>query len=127
MFLLYRLNNIKEKIEKETKIEKSSQLLIFNNLVFDLLVNENQDIETYPVIDKEHPLVLFSLNGTLRCDNLDIIKSIPELRCEQTPKSVSEMMHWAKETCGSIYYIKREVYLVTILMEVLKLSAIAFK
>ena len=71
----FRLANLKEKIEKETKIDKNSQLLIFNNLLFDSLVNENQDIETFPIINKEHPLVLFSLNGTLRCDNLDIIKS----------------------------------------------------
>lgn len=40
---------------------------------------------------------------------------------------MSEILYWSKETCGSIYYIKREIYLVTMIIELLKLSAIAFK
>ncbi len=43
--------------------------------MLDSLVTEHQFIETYPTIDKEHPLVLFSLNNTLSCDNNNIIKS----------------------------------------------------
>ena len=66
---------MKEKIETETFIDKNSQLIIYNNLLLDSLVAENQCIETYPTIDKEHPLVLFSLNNTLSCDNNNIIKS----------------------------------------------------
>ena len=67
--------NFKQKIENETKIEKSSQLIIYNNLLVDSLVNEQQSIETYPIMDKEHPCILFSLDGSLSCDNLEIIKS----------------------------------------------------
>ena len=70
-----RLAGLKEKIEMETFIDKNSQLLIYNNLLLDSLVTEQQRIETYPTIDKEHPLVLFSLNNTLSCDNNNIIKS----------------------------------------------------
>jgi hypothetical protein len=65
---------LKDKIEKETTIDKLSQLIIYNNLLFDSLVTDNQTIETFPIIDKEHPLVLFSLSKTLSCDNLEIIK-----------------------------------------------------
>ena len=76
-----KLASLKEKIEMETFIDKNSQLLIYNNLLLDSLVAEHQSISTYPTIDKEHPLVLFSLNNTLSCDNNNIIKSIPNLRC----------------------------------------------
>ena len=70
-----KLNDLKEKIEKETKIEKASQLLIYNNLLIDSLVTENQTIDTYPLMDKQHPCILFSLETSLTCDNLEIIKS----------------------------------------------------
>ena len=70
-----RLAELKGKIEYETNIDKNSQLIIYNNLLLDSLVTEHQYIETYPTIDKEHPLVLFSLNNTLSCDNNNIIKS----------------------------------------------------
>lgn len=122
-----KLTSLKEKIEMETFIDKSSQLLIYNNLLLDSLVTEHQRISTYPTIDKEHPLVLFSLNNTLSCDNNNIIKSIPHLRCKNSPKQTNEIIYWAKETCGSIYYIRREVYMITMIIELLKLSAIAFK
>lgn len=122
-----KLAELKEKIEMETFIDKNSQLLIYNNLLLDSLVTEQQTIETYPTIDKEHPLVLFSLNNTLSCDNNNIIKSIPNLRCKNSPKQTNEIIYWAKETCGSIFYIKREVYMITMIIELLKLSAIAFK
>lgn len=69
-----RLDDLKDKIEKETTIDKLSQLIIYNNLLFDSLVTDQQTIETFPIIDKEHPLVLFSLSKTLSCDNLEIIK-----------------------------------------------------
>jgi hypothetical protein len=68
------LEDLKDKIEKETTIDKLSQLIIYNNLLFDSLVTDQQTIETFPIIDKEHPLVLFSLSKTLSCDNLEIIK-----------------------------------------------------
>lgn len=121
------LSELKEKIEMKTGIDKNSQLLIYNNLLLDSLVTEQQSIETYPTIDKENPLVLFSLNNTLSCDNNNIIKSIPNLRCKNSPKQTNEIIYWAKETCGSIYYIRREVYMITMIIELLKLSAIAFK
>jgi len=70
----FRLCDLKQKIEKETNIEINSQLIIFNNLLFDSLVTEQQTIETYPIIDKEHPLVLFSLNNTMSSDDLAVIK-----------------------------------------------------
>lgn len=123
----HTLASLKEKIEMETFIDKNSQLLIYNNLLLDSLVTEHQRISTYPTIDKEHPLVLFSLNNTLSCDNNNIIKSIPHLRCKNSPKQTNEIIYWAKETCGSIYYIRREVYMITMIIELLKLSAIAFK
>merc|ERR1712127_292125 len=122
-----KLAELKEKIETETLIDTNSQLIIYNNLLLDSLVTGQQNIETYPTIDKEHPLVLFSLNNTLSCDNNNIIKSIPNLRCKSSPKQTNEIIYWAKETCGSIYYIKREVYMITMIIELLKLSAIAFK
>lgn len=122
-----KLADLKNKIEKETKIDKSSQLIIYNNLLFDSLVSDQQCIETFPIIDKDHPLVLFSLSNTLSCDNLEIIKQLPQLRSKLAPKTIQEITSWAKETTGSIYYIKREVNLVTMIIELLKLSAIAFK
>lgn len=73
-FNRFRLSDLKKKIEKETNIEINSQLIIFNNLLFDSLVTEQQTIETYPIIDKEHPLVLFSLNNTMSSDDLAVIK-----------------------------------------------------
>jgi len=60
------------KIETETKIEKNSQIIIYNNLFFDSLVMDQQTIETYPDINKENPLILFSLHGTISSDNLKI-------------------------------------------------------
>ncbi|RNA10812.1 serine threonine- kinase TBK1 [Brachionus plicatilis] len=122
-----KLVDLKRKIEIETKIESSCQLLIYNNLLIDSLVNETQTIDNFPIMDKEHPCILFSLNRSLSCDNLEIIKSIPSIRCKQKPKSAAEIIAWSKETCGSIFYIKREIYLVTTIIELLKLSAIAFK
>lgn len=122
-----KLADLKQKIEMKTKIERNSQLIIYNNLLLESLVTEQQNIESYPTIDKDHPLVLFSLNNTLCCDNNNIIKSIPNLRCKTSTKTTSEIIQWSKETCGSIYYIKREIYLVTMIIELLKLSAIAFK
>jgi len=122
-----KLNDLKSKIESVTKIDKNSQLLIYNNLLLESLVTEQQNIDTYPSTDCEHPLVLFSLNNNLSCDNNNIIKSIPNLRCKSPPKVTAEIIAWSKETCGSINYIKREVYLITTVIELLKLSAIAFK
>ncbi|CAF0916400.1 unnamed protein product [Brachionus calyciflorus] len=122
-----KLADLKRKIQIETKIEQSSQLIIYNNLLVDSLVNDSQTIETYPIMDKEHPCILFSLSGSLSGDNLEIIKSIPNIRCKQNPTQTAEIIAWSKETCGSIFYIKREIYLVTTIIELLKLSAIAFK
>lgn len=75
-----RLADLKSKIEYKTKIDKNSQLLIYNNLLLESLVTEQQNIESYPTIDKDHPLVLFSLNNTLCCDNNNIIKSSKYLK-----------------------------------------------
>jgi TANK-binding kinase 1 len=122
-----KLKDLKDKILLETGIEINSQLIIFNNLLFDSLVTENQTIESYPIIDKEHPLIVFSLNNTMSSDDLGLIKQIPELRCKLNPKTVGEIILWSKETSGSIYYIKRGIYLVTMIIELLKLAAIAFK
>jgi hypothetical protein len=74
LVFINRLADLREKIERETRIDKASQLIIYNNLLFDSLVNDQQCIETFPIIDKDHPLVLFSLSNTLSCDNLEIIK-----------------------------------------------------
>lgn len=52
---------------------------------------------------------------------------VPNPRCKTAVKTTNEIISWSKETCGSIYYIKREVYLVTNIIELLKLSAIVFK
>ena len=157
-----RLVDLKTRIEAETKISKTSQLIIYNNLLLESLVTEQQTIKTYPTIDRDHPLVLFSLNNTLCCDNNNVIKSskpsrfvvepikhaslavyyterahmwtkfkfypkVPQLRCKSSPKSANEIVMWSKEACGSIHYIRREIYLVTSIIELLKLSAIAFK
>lgn len=54
-------------------------------------------------------------------------QQVPNIRCKDRPKSTQEILLWSKETCGSIFYIKREIYLVTTIIELLKLSAIAFK
>jgi len=86
-WILFRLAELKEKIESETFIDKNSQLIIYNNLLLDSLVTEHQNIETYPTIDKEHPLVLFSLNNTLSCDNNNIIKS----------SNAQKIDHWEKK------------------------------
>ena len=70
-----RFAELKIKIENKTNIERNSQLIIYNNLLLESLVTEQQEIESYPTIDKDHPLVLFSLHNTLTCDNNNIIKS----------------------------------------------------
>ena len=157
IFLLFiferRLDDLKNKLESESKIDKASQLIIYNNLLLDSLVTDQLTIDMFPIIDKEHPLILFSLNNTLSCDNLAIIKpsihayikrllqslksvmytmffvlfTVPALRGPLVPRTTSEIIWSAKETCGSIFYIKREIYLVTMVIELLKLSAIAFK
>lgn len=147
MLLFYRLKNLKDAIKTETKIDIESQLVIFNNLLIDSLVTSHQPVETYPIMDRQHPCVLFSLSSALTCDNLEIIKPskpylmvylqhysfkifytlVPSLSFKDKPKKTAEILGWSKETCGIIYYIKREVYMVTNIIELLKLSAIALK
>ena len=56
-----------------------------------------------------------------------VLFTVPALRGPLVPRTTSEIIWSAKETCGSIFYIKREIYLVTMVIELLKLSAIAFK
>ena len=70
-----RLNDFKKKIQQETKIDMNSQLIIYNNLLIDSIVTESQSIEEYPLMDKEHPCILFAIDSSLTCDNLEIIKS----------------------------------------------------
>jgi hypothetical protein len=43
------------------------------------------------------------------------------------PKTASEIAIWAREMCGSMYYIKKEIYAIINIIDLLKLSAIAFK
>jgi heme/copper-type cytochrome/quinol oxidase subunit 2 len=74
-FYFFRLDDLKCKIEQEAKIDKNSQLIIFNNLTLESMVTEQQILQTYPIMDRDHPLILFSSNKSLSCDNLDVIKS----------------------------------------------------
>ena len=69
-----RISDMKNLIHRETRIDPNSQLIIFNNLLIDSLVTEQQAVETYPIMDRQHPCILFSLNSSLSCDNLEIIK-----------------------------------------------------
>ena len=121
------LNDLKIMIQKETKIDVNSQLIIFNNLLIESVVTETQLVDTYPIMDKQRPCVLFSLNSSLSCDNLEVVKPIPPISFKDRPKRTIDILGWSKETCGVIYYIKREIYLVTNIIELLKLSAIALK
>ncbi len=71
---IFRLKELKDLIKRETKIDINSQMIIFNNLLIDSLVTEQQPVENYPIMDKQHPCVLFSLNSSINGDNLEIIK-----------------------------------------------------
>jgi TANK-binding kinase 1 len=60
-----KLIDLKTKIEIETTVGLNSQFIISNNLLISSLVDEDQTIETYPLFDSEHPLVLISLESSI--------------------------------------------------------------
>ena len=52
---------------------------------------------------------------------------VPTPNFKDRPRKAVEILGWSKETCGTIFYIKREVYLISGIIELLKLSGIALK
>jgi serine/threonine protein kinase len=130
------LINLKKEIEKETRIGLNSQLLIYNNLLLNTIINENTTrIITYPLMDNKNPLILFSLTTEIRAQITNIIKiNIPYLNLRDTqkedrtkPTHISEATFWSRNLVASFHQLKREIYQYSSILDLLKSSAITLK